>query len=168
MPHPVLKQLQGRWLHHFPGQSIPVSNHPYCGEIPANVQHKCPLVCNLRLCPPILSLVTWEKGPTPTGYNLQSWSCKERSALSLPFFRLNIPVSFSCSSQGTRSGPLTSCSIDPVTSGVSRRPWGFRALSSCYPEPKERGSGLQDGHCAHAVAPREGVQFDGKDKRIWT
>ena len=59
------KYLQGWWLHHFPGQPMPVLYSPFCEEIFHNLQSKPPLVHFEAFSPDLLP-VTWEKRPTAT------------------------------------------------------------------------------------------------------
>ncbi|KAK4825578.1 hypothetical protein QYF61_000577 [Mycteria americana] len=59
------KYFQGWQLNHFPGQPVPMLDNPFREEKFPNIQSKPPLV-QLEAISLILSLVTWEKRPTPT------------------------------------------------------------------------------------------------------
>jgi len=62
--HTALEHLQGRWLHHLPGQPVPLP-HRSCWEDVSNIQPEPLLVLleAIRSCP---FAVTWQNRPTPT------------------------------------------------------------------------------------------------------
>jgi len=59
---PFLKHPQGRWLHHFPGQTVPKPDYSFWGEMSPNFQFKPPLA---KLEVILSSPITCEKRPTP-------------------------------------------------------------------------------------------------------
>jgi len=52
--HAVLEHLQGQWLHHLPGQPLPLQHHSFWEETVPNIQPE-PLQCNVKSLPLILS-----------------------------------------------------------------------------------------------------------------
>ncbi|RMC00319.1 hypothetical protein DUI87_22926 [Hirundo rustica rustica] len=73
--------------------------------------------CSLSLCSLALSLVAWEKRPTPTWLHppVRHLERVIRSSLSLFFSRLNTPSSLSCSSQDLCSRASTSLGQDAIS-----------------------------------------------------
>ncbi|KAK4819531.1 LOW QUALITY PROTEIN: hypothetical protein QYF61_006024 [Mycteria americana] len=86
---------QGWRLNHFPGQPVPMLGNPFSEVKFPNIQSKPPLA-QFEAISSRLSLVTWEKRPTPT-------------SLQPPFRELlNNPSSLSRSSSDFCSSPFTS------------------------------------------------------------
>jgi len=67
-----LEHLHGQWLHHLPGQPIPVPDHPFREVVFPNVQPESPLV-QLEAIPssPITSHTREEADPQLTTTSLQ-------------------------------------------------------------------------------------------------
>ena len=63
--HMTLEHIQGRWLHHLPGQPVPLPHRSYWEEILPNIQPE-PHLMQLNTITSCPITVTWEKRPTPT------------------------------------------------------------------------------------------------------
>jgi len=87
--HTVFEHLQGQWLHHLPGQPIPIHHHSFSEEIFLHIQSELPVV-QLEAIHSHPITATQEKRPAPA--SLQSpfrESCETCRILFLPF-----PLSF--------------------------------------------------------------------------
>ena len=87
--HTFLEHLQGQWLHHLPGQPIPIHHHSFSEEIFLHIQSELPVV-QLEAIHSHPITATQEKRPAPA--SLQSpfrESCETCRILFLPF-----PLSF--------------------------------------------------------------------------
>ena len=102
-----LEHLQGWWLHHLPGQPIPVMDHSFGEEILPNIQPE-PFLVQLEAVPSCPAAVTWEKRPTPTSPQPPFRQLYKviRFPLSLLLSVLNNPSSLSCSPSDLCSRPF--------------------------------------------------------------
>jgi len=68
----LFEHLQGEWLHHLPGQPIPVSDHPFTEVVFPNIQPE-PSLVQLEAIPssPITSHMREEADPQLTTTSLQ-------------------------------------------------------------------------------------------------
>ena len=111
--HTVLEHVHGLWLHHLPGQPVPLPHPTVWEEMFPNIQPQPP---QSQSFPLILSLLPRRRGRPPPHHSLFSGSCREPSGLSWassPDWTIPAPT----------ATPHKSCAPDPHSSVVHRICW---------------------------------------------
>jgi len=77
-----LEHLQGRWLHHLPGQPIPASDH-FFREVFPDVLSESPFSSLLSVSNHLYALMIWEKSVVEGTWELFFKYLKEKTHLKI-------------------------------------------------------------------------------------